>query len=342
MVIGRCALLFLRDALSNRPQLLLQAAGKNINTAVTEPPRPADSLDRHWTQSAPAGLTPYLRLSRLDRPVGWQLLFLPCVMGLGAAQTGLPISWSHATLYAAAMLVGAIATRGAGCTYNDIVDRKIDAQVERTRSRPLPSGQVSTRNAWAWLALQCLIGLAVLPLLPVAAIYTALASIPFVAAYPFMKRITWWPQAWLGICFSWGALVAGASVQETISTEIILLFLGCVAWVIAYDTIYALQDIEDDALVGVRSTARLFADNWRNWTFGLYAIAFVLWIFAARMSGAHWLSAGLLVGLALACIPLLEGIDAKNPKSALAAFRRNVWIGAGAAFAFALGAVIAD
>jgi 4-hydroxybenzoate polyprenyltransferase len=196
----------------NLRPLLLQAAGKNINAVVTEPPRPADSLDRHWTQKAPAGLTPYLRLSRLDRPVGWQLLFLPCVMGLGAAQTGLPIAWGHTTLYAAVMLVGSIAARGAGCTYNDIVDRKIDAQVERTRGRPLPSGQVSTRNAWLWLALQCLIGLAVLPLLPLAAIYTALASIPFVAAYPFMKRITWWPQAWLGLTFNWGVLVGWLAV----------------------------------------------------------------------------------------------------------------------------------
>jgi 4-hydroxybenzoate polyprenyltransferase len=119
-------------------------------------------------------------------------------------------------------------------------------------------------------------------------------------------------------------------------------FLGCVAWVIGYDTIYALQDVEDDALVGVRSTARLFADSWRNWTFGLYAIAFALWIVAVRMSGAHWLSAGLLVGLALASIPLLEAIDAKNPKSVLGAFRMNVWIGSGAAFAFVLGAIIAD
>lgn len=309
---------------------------------MTEPPRPADSLKGHWTDRAPARFTPYLRLSRLDRPVGWQLLYLPCLMGLGVAQTGEAIAWMHDATYAVAMLIGAIAMRGAGCTYNDIADQNIDAQVARTRGRPLPSGQVSTRQAWAWLAAQCLIGLAVLPFLPPPAIYTAFASLPFVAAYPFMKRFTWWPQAWLGVCFSWGALVAGAAVQGQISTEIILLFLGCVAWVIGYDTIYALQDIEDDALVGVRSTARLFGDKWRDWVFAFYAIAFAAWIIAARVGGAHWLAAVLLAGLGVFSSTQLERIDAGDPQSALAAFKANVPLGIAIAFIFILAAMLGE
>jgi 4-hydroxybenzoate polyprenyltransferase len=309
---------------------------------VTEQARPADSLKNHWTERAPGGLAPYLRLSRLDRPVGWQLLYLPCLMGLGVAQTGEPIAWMHDATYALAMLIGAIAMRGAGCTYNDITDRKIDAQVERTRGRPLPSGQVSTKQAWIWVGVQCLLGLGALLLLPQAAILTALVSLPFVAAYPFMKRVTWWPQAWLGICFSWGALVAGAAVQNHISTEIILLFIGCMAWVICYDTIYALQDVEDDALVGVRSTARLFGDQWRNWVLAFYAVAFALWIIAVRVGGAHWLGPVILAGLGLFCSTQLEKIDGKSPASALAAFKANVLLGLAVAFICILAAIVSE
>jgi 4-hydroxybenzoate polyprenyltransferase len=307
---------------------------------VTEQTRPADSLANHWSDRAPARFVPFLRLSRYDRPVGWQLLYMPCLMGLGVAQTGEPISWLHDAAYAAAMLIGAIAMRGAGCTFNDIADQKYDAQVERTRGRPLPSGQVTTKQAWMWLAAQCVVGLLVLITLPKAAIYTALVSIPFVAAYPFMKRITWWPQAWLGICFSWGALVAGAAVQGHVSTEIIVLFVGCMAWVIGYDTIYALQDVEDDALVGLRSTARLFGAKWRNWVFAFYALAFALWIIAARVGGAHWIAPILLAGLALFCSGRLEKIDAASPQSALAAFRANVPLGLAAALIFMLAAIM--
>ncbi|MES1204031.1 MAG: UbiA family prenyltransferase, partial [Pseudomonadota bacterium] len=153
---------------------------------------------------------------------------------------------------------------------------------------------------------------------------------------------TWWPQAWLGVCFSWGALVAGAAVQNQISAEIILLFLGCVAWVIGYDTIYALQDIEDDALVGVRSTARLFGDKWRDWVFAFYAIAFAAWIIAARVGGAHWLAAVLLAGLGVFSSTQLERIDAGDPQSALAAFKANVPLGIAIAFIFILAAMLGE
>jgi 4-hydroxybenzoate polyprenyltransferase len=277
-----------------------------------------------------------LRLSRLDRPVGWQLLLLPCLMGLGltSSEEGF---WPRHALYALLFVVGAIAMRGAGCTYNDIVDRDIDAQVERTRGRPLPAGQISVNAAWAWLAVQCAVGLAVLAFLPLAAQLWSVAAIPLVATYPFMKRITWWPQAWLGLCFSWGALVAGAAVDNAISFETWLLFTGCVFWVIAYDTIYALQDIEDDALVGVRSTARLFGKAWKPWVACFYVAALFLWGLAATVAGG-----GIAPILALAAIgallvgPLIDRADPETPGSALTQFKANVRLGLAAAAAFAL------
>jgi 4-hydroxybenzoate polyprenyltransferase len=304
---------------------------------VTQTTRPADAQPRHWSARAPAWAQPYARLSRYDRPVGWRLLLVPCLMGLALARAEEGFWWDRDALIALVFLIGAIAMRGAGCTYNDIVDRKIDAAVERTAGRPIPAGQVSVRAAWIWLVAQCAVGLAVLLTLPPAAILWALASLPLVALYPFMKRITWWPQAWLGLCFSWGALVAGAAVDWRITPEIALLFAGCVAWVIGYDTIYALQDIEDDALIGVRSTARLFGDRWRQATLGFYMSALLLWGMAAMAAGAGWPS---VIALALIgfffVAPMLEKIDVKSPSSALAAFNANVWIGLAAAAAFAL------
>jgi 4-hydroxybenzoate polyprenyltransferase len=272
----------------------------------------------------------------MDRPVGWQLLLIPCLMGLGLAAS-VDGFWSEQVLYALLFAIGAVAARGAGCTYNDIVDSKIDAQVERTRGRPIPAGQVSKTNAWAWLGLQVCVGLAVLIALPVAARWTALASVPLVAAYPYMKRITWWPQAWLGLCFSWGALVAGAAVKGGLAFDTWLLFAGCVLWVIAYDTIYALQDREDDALIGVRSTARLFGKRWRWPVAGFYVAALFLWGLAATAAGA-----GVLPIVALALLgffivgPMIDRIDDADPASALKAFKFNVVIGLLAAAAFAL------
>ena len=295
---------------------------------------PADAVPQHWSERAPKWALPYIRLSRLDRPVGWQLLFLPCLMGLGltSSEEGL---WPEYALYALLFLVGAVAMRGAGCTLNDIVDKDIDAKVERTRGRPIPAGQVTMNAAWAWLFVQCTIGLLVLTQLPRAAQLTALASIPLVAAYPFMKRLTWWPQAWLGLCFSWGALVAGATIDELLAFETWLLFAGCVLWVIAYDTIYALQDREDDALIGVRSTARLFGDRWRLWVAGFYIGAAFLWGLALTAGGAGIppiaalaLIAGLMIG------PMIDRIKPDDPASALKAFKFNVVIGLAVVGAF--------
>jgi 4-hydroxybenzoate polyprenyltransferase len=300
--------------------------------------KPADALRRHWTDALPRAWKPFAQLSRLDRPIGWQLLVLPCWMGLAVARTGYGFYWPDLS-YTFAFLIGAVAMRGAGCTYNDILDRDIDAKVERTRLRPLPSGAVSLRAAWIWLIAQCLIGLIVLLTLPRLAQIVSLIAIPLVALYPLMKRITWWPQAWLGIVFSWGALVGGAVVsqEQGVPLEAIALYAGCICWTIGYDTIYALQDREDDALVGVRSTARLFADKWRTWTSVFYVLALALWTSAAAVAGS-----GLIVAIALSLIgialvwPMLQSVDDKSPETALAAFKRNALIGAAVLLAFSL------
>jgi 4-hydroxybenzoate polyprenyltransferase len=300
--------------------------------------KPADALAQHWTDALPRAWKPFAQLSRLDRPIGWQLLLLPCWMGIAVSRTGYGFFWSDLVL-ALAFLAGAVAMRGAGCTYNDILDRGIDAKVERTRLRPLPSGAVSLKGAWAWLLAQCLIGLIVLLTLPRLAQIVALIAIPLVALYPLMKRITWWPQAWLGIVFSWGALVGGAAVtsQDGVPLEAIALYAGCICWTIGYDTIYALQDREDDALVGVRSTARLFADKWRTWTSVFYVLALALWAAAGAIAGAGYVLA-LALGLigALLIWPMLQGVDDKSPETALAAFKRNALIGAAVLLAFSL------
>jgi 4-hydroxybenzoate polyprenyltransferase len=264
-------------------------------------------------------------------------LLLPCLMGLAISRTGYGF-FEIDLVFALAFLAGAVAMRGAGCTYNDILDRDIDAQVERTRGRPLPSGAVSLRGAWIWLGVQCLIGLAALMAFPRFAQYVALGALPLVALYPLMKRITWWPQAWLGVVFSWGALVGGAATAfpAHMPLENIALYAGCILWTIAYDTIYALQDREDDAMVGVRSTARLFASQWRFWTTLFYIGALFLWAAAASLAGAPLVSMiGLsIVGAALIW-PMLQSVDAAKPETALKAFKRNGLIGAAVLLVFA-------
>ncbi|CAM3081607.1 4-hydroxybenzoate octaprenyltransferase [Sphingomonas antarctica] len=225
-----------------------------------------------WLLTAlPAAARPFALLARLDRPIGWWLLYWPCAWGLLLAG-GLHDHWPLLLWF----LLGAIAMRGAGCVYNDIVDRDLDAQVARTRSRPLASGAVSLRAAWVWLVSLCLIGLVVLLQLTPFAAGVAVASLVFVAAYPFMKRITWWPQAWLGIVFSCGLPVAWAAAAGTITSSTLLLYAASIAWVIGYDTIYALQDVEDDALIGVRSSARALGKNVRGGVASFYALTIVL------------------------------------------------------------------
>jgi len=300
--------------------------------------KPADAVGRHWTDALPRAWKPYAQLSRLDRPIGWQLLLLPCWMGLALVRTQDGF-FAEDARYALAFLLGAIAMRGAGCTYNDILDCDIDSKVGRTRLRPLPSGALTLTAAWAWLIAQCLLGLAALLMFPRFAQIVALIALPLVALYPLMKRITWWPQAWLGAVFSWGVLVGGAAVASPsgVPSEAIALYAGCMLWTIGYDTIYALQDREDDALVGVRSTARLFADRWRLWTSVFYVLALFLWALSAALAGAPLLTFGALSLIGATLIwPMLQSVDDSKPDTALAAFKRNALIGAAVLLAFAL------
>ena len=245
--------------------------------ATSTPEIVPDSEHKRLVGHLPQPLRGLALLARFDRPIGWWLLFWPGAWAVALA--GGAIARWPLILW---ILIGSIAMRGAGCVYNDIVDRELDAQVARTRSRPIPSGQVSLRLAWGWLIALCLVGLVVLVQLHGLAIGVALASLAPVAAYPFMKRITWWPQAWLGLVFSWAALVGWSEVTGTLSLPIWLLYAGSIFWVIGYDTIYALQDREDDALIGVRSSALRMGAHVRGGTALCYALALLCW------SGAMW------------------------------------------------------
>jgi 4-hydroxybenzoate polyprenyltransferase len=247
---------------------------------------PADAARDSWVNHAPRAIRPYLQLSRFDRPIGFWLLGLPCMIGIAYARIGHGFD-NHDAVLVALFALGAIAMRGAGCTYNDILDRKIDAQVARTALRPLASGAATLKAAWIWLLIQCLVGLGVLLTLPTFAQLVALGSIPLVALYPLMKRITWWPQLWLGLTFNWGVLVAIATLKGGFATADYILYAALVFWTLGYDTIYAIQDREDDALIGVRSTARRFGAHVRAAIMLIYAICAGLCIVAGALA-ADW------------------------------------------------------
>jgi 4-hydroxybenzoate polyprenyltransferase len=263
---------------------------------------PADALPKTFVDALPLAWRPYARLSRFDRPIGFWLLALPCYMGHFLGRGGIGFSL-YDLLLMALWAIGSIAMRGAGCSFNDLVDRDIDAQVARTAGRPLPAGDVTPRQALVWTIAQCFIGLGVLLALPPMAQIVALLAIPMVAAYPFMKRITWWPQVWLGLTFNWGGLVGYAAVMGQLDWPALWLYLACVCWTIGYDTIYAQQDIEDDALVGVKSTARLFGDRARFWVALFFGVSTVLAFVAAFMA-----SGSLGAGLVGACGVLAFGL----------------------------------
>jgi len=243
-----------------------------------------DAAKNHWVYRMPAKWIPYLQLSRLDRPIGYWLLTLPGWIALSFAGLSHGQAWSDLK-WALLILIGAVAMRGAGCTYNDIVDRDLDAQVDRTALRPIPAGTISVKQAWTWLLAQCLVGLIVLLFLPRLAQIIALCSIPLVAAYPFMKRITWWPQVWLGMTFNWAALVAYAAKTGQLSPAAVVLYIGLIFWTIGYDTIYACQDIEDDAFAGIKSTARRFGKHIRRGVQVSYFICLCLIIVAIESEG---------------------------------------------------------
>jgi 4-hydroxybenzoate polyprenyltransferase len=239
---------------------------------VTTPP---DSEYHGLTGWLPRAARPFALLARFDRPIGWWLLYWPCFWGLALA--GGAIKYWPLVLW---FLLGAIAMRGAGCVYNDIVDRDLDKKVARTASRPLASGTTSLKAAWLWLVSLCLIGLIVLVQLRLEAIMVALCSLALVAAYPFMKRITWWPQAWLGLVFSWGALVGWMAIYGQPDAAMFCLYAGTICWVIGYDTIYAMQDREDDALVGIRSSALRLGGNIKGGVALFYGLALIGWAMA--------------------------------------------------------------
>jgi 4-hydroxybenzoate polyprenyltransferase len=237
--------------------------------------RVADATGNWVDTRAPQWSRPYLRLSRLDRPIGSWLLLMPCWWSAALA-AGVVHDIKPLPLVVALFFVGAFAMRGAGCTWNDITDRNLDALVERTRSRPIPAGQVSISQASVFLVVQALVGLAVLVQFNRFAILTGIASLAIVAVYPFMKRITWWPQVVLGLAFSWGALMGFAVMLSHIDAAALLLYAGSIAWVIGYDTIYAHQDVEDDALIGVKSTALLFGARTHRALVIFYGLAAIL------------------------------------------------------------------
>jgi 4-hydroxybenzoate polyprenyltransferase len=251
--------------------------------------RVADATGNWVDTHAPSWSRPYLRLSRFDRPIGSWLLLMPCWWSAALA-AGIARDASSLPLVIALFLIGAFVMRGAGCTWNDITDRDLDARVERTRSRPIPAGQVSVKQALAFLVAQALIGLAVLLQFNRFAVMTGIASLIIVVVYPFMKRITWWPQVVLGLAFSWGALMGFAVILERIDLTALILYAGSIAWVIGYDTIYAHQDAEDDALIGIKSTALLFGANTRPALVAFYALAVALIAAALLLAGAGWLA----------------------------------------------------
>ncbi|MBS7540399.1 4-hydroxybenzoate octaprenyltransferase [Ancylobacter lacus] len=285
---------------------------------------PADATGNWVDRYAPAALRPYLRLARADRPIGSWLLLIPCGWSVALAVRMAGTGWSgHALGLIGLFALGAVAMRGAGCTWNDILDRDIDGRVERTRQRPIPSGQVSARQAFAFLLAQCLVGLGVLLALPLFAQVVAVASLGVVAIYPLMKRIIWIPQLVLGLAFSWGALMGFAALLQALPAAALLLYAGAVLWVVGYDTIYAHQDREDDVLIGVKSSARLFAGATRRWLVPIYAGAAALMALGLWQAGAGPVG---FAGLALFAGHLARQIarlDIDDPAACLALFRSN-------------------
>src|ERR1700742_273469 len=237
--------------------------------------RVADATGNWVDTHAPPWSRPYLRLARFDRPIGSWLLLMPC-WGAAALAARVARDLSQLPLQIVLFFIGAFVMRGAGCTWNDITDRDLDAKVERTRSRPIPAGQVGVRQALAFLVAQALIGLVVLLQFNRFAIVTGISSLAIVAVYPFMKRVTWWPQVVLGLAFSWGALMGFAVVLGRLGLPALFLYAGSISWVIGYDTVYAHQDTEDDALIGVKSTARLFGAQTHQALVVFYSLAVLL------------------------------------------------------------------
>ncbi|VIO68241.1 4-hydroxybenzoate octaprenyltransferase [Bradyrhizobium ivorense] len=284
--------------------------------------RVADSTGNWVDTHAPVWTRPYLRLARADRSIGSWLLLMPCwwsaALAAGVAHDVRPLP-----LVVLLFFIGAFVMRGAGCTWNDITDRDLDDKVERTRSRPIPAGQVTVKQALVFMLLQALIGLAVLLQFNRFAILTGIASLAIVAVYPFMKRITWWPQVVLGLAFSYGALMGFAVTFGRIDLTAVVLYAGSIAWVIGYDTIYAHQDAEDDALIGVKSTARLFGERTHRALAVLYGLAVLLIGVALALAGAGWPAWLGLAAFALHLALQIRRLDIKDGALCLRIFWSN-------------------
>lgn len=309
-------------------------------TARTQAPdnaRPGDAVARSWVEAMPASARPYLRLMRLDRPIGAWLLFWPCVFGLflgAAARNEAPNVW-----YVLLCGVGAVVMRGAGCTYNDIVDRDFDARVERTRGRPIPSGAVSVKAAALFAVVLALAGLLILLSFNPFAIVLGASSLFLVAAYPFMKRVTWWPQAWLGLTFNWGVVFGYAAATGTLDAAALVFYAGTFFWTLGYDTIYAHQDKEDDILIGVKSSAIRLGSRSLPWLYGFYGAAAALMIAGGLMAGlgiAFVLSMLAVVGHFLW---QLVRLDIDDRDLCLTLFKSNHHTGAIVAGALLLGLI---
>jgi 4-hydroxybenzoate polyprenyltransferase len=281
-----------------------------------------DAPRGNWVDRfAPAAVRPYARLARWDRPIGWWLLLLPCWWSAALAADSVGRSYPDIPSMVL-FLIGAIAMRGAGCTYNDIVDRDLDASVARTRNRPIPAGAVSVNSARLFLIAQALVGVAVLLQFNGLTIWLGLVSLAVVALYPFLKRLTNWPQIGLGLAFSWGALLGWTAETGAMAAAPIILYAGCIFWVMGYDTIYALQDKEDDALIGIGSTARLFGDRVRAAVAAMYAGALILFAGAFAAAGVGWIA---WLGLAAGALQLGWQASLVRPdgERALELFRSN-------------------
>ena len=302
---------------------------------ISSPPdsgRVADAPSDNWVYRAlPRGAWPYAQLARWDRPIGWQLLLWPCLwssaLAANVAAAAGTFDWLRFLSHLVLFFIRAVAMRGAGCTYNDLVDHDIDQAVARTRSRPLPSGRVTRGQAKVFIVLQALVGLAVLLQFNLFSILLGVSSLLIVAIYPFAKRFTDWPQLFLGMAFSWGALMGWAVQFGSLSLAPVALYIAAIAWTIGYDTIYAHQDKEDDALIGVRSTARLFGEKTAQWLVGLYGLTVVLIALSFWLAGV-----GIVAWLGLAAAAVMLGwqirtLDIDDPMQCLALFKFNHIVG---------------
>ncbi|MDF2365760.1 4-hydroxybenzoate octaprenyltransferase [Sneathiella sp.] len=280
-----------------------------------------DASKQNWVDLyAPEGLQPYMKLSRLDRPIGTWLLLLPCLwsLALAAPASELPNIW-----YFILFSIGALVMRGAGCTLNDIADRDFDGKVERTKKRPIPSGQVTLFQAIFWLGLQCLIGLLILLQFNLFAILLGAASLILVAIYPFAKRFTYWPQFFLGLAFNYGALLGWAAVKGSLEVAPIIMYLGGIAWTLGYDTIYAHQDKEDDVLIGVKSTALKFGAGTTRWLMGFYVAIFAALLLSGYIVGLTLPFYILMAGAGAHLVWQIRSLDIDNADLCLILFKSN-------------------